>query len=67
MINIAGTVFAYGVTSSGKTHTMHVSVTFKINVLIFSFVIWSIYDGSQAVIFYLIIILQHFLIHHIAT
>ena len=22
----AGTVFAYGVTSSGKTHTMHVSV-----------------------------------------
>ncbi|TKY67605.1 Kinesin-related protein 11 [Spatholobus suberectus] len=23
MINIAGTVFAYGVTSSGKTHTMH--------------------------------------------
>lgn len=26
MINIAGTVFAYGVTSSGKTHTMHVSV-----------------------------------------
>ena len=25
--NYAGTVFAYGVTSSGKTHTMHVSVT----------------------------------------
>lgn len=24
-INVAGTVFAYGVTSSGKTHTMHVS------------------------------------------
>lgn len=24
----AGTVFAYGVTSSGKTHTMHVSVIF---------------------------------------
>lgn len=23
---IAGTVFAYGVTSSGKTHTMHVSL-----------------------------------------
>lgn len=22
----AGTVFAYGVTSSGKTHTMHVSI-----------------------------------------
>lgn len=24
----AGTVFAYGVTSSGKTHTMHVSYSF---------------------------------------
>lgn len=24
----AGTVFAYGVTSSGKTHTMHVSAMF---------------------------------------
>lgn len=24
----AGTVFAYGVTSSGKTHTMHVSTIF---------------------------------------
>lgn len=24
-IDSAGTVFAYGVTSSGKTHTMHVS------------------------------------------
>lgn len=25
--NNVGTVFAYGVTSSGKTHTMHVSAT----------------------------------------
>ena len=25
-IDDAGTVFAYGVTSSGKTHTMHVSL-----------------------------------------
>lgn len=25
-MNVAGTVFAYGVTSSGKTHTMHVSI-----------------------------------------
>lgn len=25
----AGTVFAYGVTSSGKTHTMHVSCPFS--------------------------------------
>lgn len=24
-LRFAGTVFAYGVTSSGKTHTMHVS------------------------------------------
>lgn len=27
----AGTVFAYGVTSSGKTHTMHVSYSFVIS------------------------------------
>lgn len=26
---ISGTVFAYGVTSSGKTHTMHVSLRLK--------------------------------------
>jgi hypothetical protein len=26
---LTGTVFAYGVTSSGKTHTMHVSVLEK--------------------------------------
>lgn len=25
IVDSAGTVFAYGVTSSGKTHTMHVS------------------------------------------
>lgn len=39
-ISITGTIFAYGVTSSGKTHTMHVRnflffVYFRIDVVLF--------------------------------
>lgn len=37
ILNIAGTVFAYGVTSSGKTHTMHVSVILKLTGFPFCF------------------------------
>ncbi|PWA35924.1 kinesin heavy chain [Artemisia annua] len=31
MEGVNGTIFAYGVTSSGKTHTMHVSATLLLN------------------------------------
>lgn len=35
VVDRTGTVFAYGVTSSGKTHTMHVSVFFAHETLSF--------------------------------
>lgn len=38
-LNISGTVFAYGVTSSGKTHTMHVSVILYLTAFLFNFMI----------------------------
>jgi hypothetical protein len=36
---VAGTIFAYGVTSSGKTHTMHVRQLIILQAFIFLFVL----------------------------
>jgi hypothetical protein len=43
----AGTVFAYGVTSSGKTHTMHVRLVPPCNFTLVQFLLGDLLQISQ--------------------